>query len=659
MSRWFLVFTLILTLAAVAYTPDYRTLVSSTLDEPHCLSGPGHLASRLPNRVDESWDVQHVDLLVQPFFGTETLEGRVTLDAESLVEDLSEIHLDFNDPMTVLSVTVNGVAAAWTHGSDRISVTLSPPISQGVVFEISVDFEGQPVPVGFGSFAWDEVMGHPIVCTLSEPEGARSWWPCKDVPNDKFTADVRYRVPNGISAPGPGLLQSVNDHGDGTETWHWQENWPINTYLIAMTASEYTHYTDWYDDGEGNLLPIENYIYIDTWDNAVEDLSITPEALGLYEDLYGEYPFKDEKYGHALFTWAGAMEHQTCTSYGWWLLFGDHRYDRIVAHELAHQWWGDMVTLEDWENVWLNEGFATYSEALWFEHRDGQSGLSWYMNEIIRDFDGPVYNNPNLFGQEVYKKGAWVLHMTRWLINDDEAFYGALDYYKNLHAYGNAHTTDLQSDLENYLGLDLEQWFSQWIYGIERPIYEWAWQKTGSPGAWELEIRVDQVQTLTGLFEMPIPFRLETDSGFMDLRLDNDQWSTLYTIPMGYTEPVDLLFDPDSWILKDETEVPFDPTGAGEAPQFRTEILGNYPNPFNPATHVSFVLAEQGPVSLKVYNASGQKVATLLDGVLGEGHQLCRFNGLDSRGRALSGGVYLLKLQAGGEERTQRVLLLK
>ena len=636
------------------YGPEFLKSLESSIAGPELCVKSG-LSGRMPRSADDDWDVLHVDLELHPNFDAETLSGSVLIEGVCITAAQIYIELDFRDEMNVLSVLVNNQVEGWGHSNHTLTIEKTIPLFFGEDFTLEVVFEGTPPSLGWGSFEWYEHGGVMSLATLSEPENARGWWPCKDVPSDKFTADVRYRVPTEFMAPGMGLLQSITEHGDGTHTWHWREDYPISTYLIAMTVTNFLKYTDYYVDAEGDSLPIENYVWPEVLAGAEEDLDITPEAFALLESLFGEYPFKEEKYGHAIFQWPGAMEHQTMTSFGFYLVGGSHQFDRIVVHEMTHSWFGNFVTLQDWENVWLNEGPAKYSEALWFEHRDGPVGLRWYMEILDTDFEGPVYNNPDLFGSEVYQKGAWVMHMLRGILRNDDLYFAALRDYLSRHPYGNAHTTDFQSDLEGYLGLDLETFFQQWVYGVERPNYEWGWMVEDD----QLLLRVDQVQTDTGLFEMPLHFRAYSSNDSMDIHVDNLQWHQDFAIPLDGFAVDDLAFDPDLWLLKHETEVPYDPTSMDGPPEYSTTIHGNYPNPFNPRTRVAFSLAESCPVCLTVHDVGGRRVATIIDGELEAGPHDLAFDGHDSHGRELPSGVYLLRLQTAQKLHTHRVVLLK
>ncbi|MCP4544981.1 MAG: hypothetical protein GY835_00790 [bacterium] len=650
-----------ITVCALPALADVAPDPESQIKQDLC-RGHGRYSGRAVTERDYEWDILHTELHLTPDIPTEILESTVTFTVRSQVAGLTEIALDLAPAMIVQFATVFGETVTWNHTDNQVILPLDPPAAEGQELVISLSAVGTPSSTGMGSFSWTDHDGTPLIATLSEPEGSRDWWPCKDVPDDKFTADIFYRVPMEYSAPGPGLLQSVTVNGDGTHTWHWREIYPISTYLIALTVTNYLHYTDYYVTAEGDSLPIENYVYPENYDESVEDLSITPEAMELLVDRFGAYPFMAEKYGHMSFHWGGAMEHQTCTSFGGWLLTGGHHYDRIVVHELAHQWFGDAVTLQDWENVWLNEGFARYSEALWFEHRDGTEGYLDYMMQIRRApiFEGPVYNNPVLFGTTVYSKGAWVVHMLRTLVDNDELFFAAIREYLGRHMYDNAHTTDLQSDLEEILEIDLTAFFQQWVYGANRPDYLWAWTKTGAPGNWQLQVCARQTQTNAGLFVTPLSLRIHTSAGELDWRVDNDSWTQLFVLPLGEEEPLDVEFDPDHDILRNETEMIWNPTPVDDAqPATPTAITGNWPNPFNPRTRIAFTLAAEGDARLAVYDTRGRQVRMLCNGPRAAGPHSLQWDGLDDRGGELPSGVYLARLAADGEVCTRRMTLMK
>ncbi|MCP4580963.1 MAG: M1 family metallopeptidase, partial [candidate division Zixibacteria bacterium] len=267
-----------------------------------------------------------------------------------------------------------------------ISITLDHEYDTGEEFTTVVYYNGHPPGSYFGSFTWEtHGGGNPIISTLSEPEGAREWWPCKDQPRDKSdSSDVKITIPDDLVGTSNGLLTEVIDNGDGTLTYCWHNSYPITTYLISVSISNYEEFTDWYVNTDGDSMPIVNYVYPEHFDDAQEDLGITAEVMEIFAELFGEYPFMREKYGHSIFPWGGAMEHQCNKSYGDGLITGHHYYDYIVAHELAHMWFGDMISPDIWPEIWMNEGFASYSEALWTEAIQGYEAYRSYMNNANR-----------------------------------------------------------------------------------------------------------------------------------------------------------------------------------------------------------------------------------------------------------------------------------
>src|SRR5262249_37518576 len=205
---------------------------------------------------------------------------------------------------------------------------------------------GTPPAVGYGAFTFQTHANgtQPIVSSLSEPTYARAWWPCIDRPDDKALVSMDLNVPSGLVAVSNGLLVATLPQGDGTVTYQWRSAYPISTYLVSAAISNYSTWTETYHpvSGAPDML-VQNWVYPELLSKAQQDFSVTVPMLTFFSNLFGEYPFVAEKYGHALFPFGGGMEHQTATSYGSAQVTGNNQYDWIVAHEMAHQWWGDSV----------------------------------------------------------------------------------------------------------------------------------------------------------------------------------------------------------------------------------------------------------------------------------------------------------------------------
>ncbi|MFB3907561.1 MAG: M1 family aminopeptidase [Candidatus Eisenbacteria bacterium] len=511
---------------------------------------------RARKRAQDSYDVLYYRLAIDlRDISSQWILGDLTARLRPVGETRS-ILLDFDDDMVVDSVWVDGQPAGWNLEQNRLQVQLD--FAPTEPFEVRVAYQGHPVAPGINAFGYS-VHGpdrSPLIWTLSEPEGARTWWPCKDTPADKADSlDVLLRVPAGMVATSNGLLDETIDHGDGSFTYHWKHRYPIATYLVCVTATNYETIEDRYVPVSGDTLPVVHYVYPEHLEEAREDFSITPEAIEVFQERFGPYPFAREKYGHSIFPWGGGMEHQTNTSYGSSLITGSHLYDWVLVHELAHQWWGDMTSPADWRDIWLNEGFASYGEAIWFEHRNGREGyLSCLQNlERVVDPSGPLYDPPALFDDNtVYNKGAWVLHMLRGVLGDS-LFFASLHEYRDRTAYRSTTTAEFQSIVEEVAGQDLDWFFQPWVYGVDRPQYVTSFETIGDEATGRaVSVRIVQTQK-TGTFAMPITLRFRlSDGDSLDARVFQDPQHEEFQIPLP--EPTDtvreLVLDPDSWILK-------------------------------------------------------------------------------------------------------------
>jgi aminopeptidase N len=381
-------------------------------------------------------------------------------------------------------------------------------------------------------------------------------------------------------------------------------------------------------------------------------LDLTPRMLELFSGKYSLYPFIREKYGHAQFNWGGGMEHQTISSMGSF-------YPSIIAHEMAHQWFGDKVTCRNFNNIWLNEGFATYSESVWLENYEGRES---YNNSIksrmagARNAVGSLYvlnteNVNEIFnGNRTYSKGAIVLHMLRGVVGDS-TFYDILRSYANdtALAYSTAVTEDFQRISEYVSGKNLNYFFQQWIYGENYPVYNISWSKSHrNDGLYDVTLNVTQKQnTNPAFFTMPVDIKISTsnkgDTTFTVL--NNAQVQSFIFIVNG--NPSLLTFDPENKILKDKKGD--DPT---ESIDFR--LLQNYPNPFNPTTKIMYMIKEYSEVNLRVYDLLGREIAKLVSDKQRPGTYDITFVANN-----IASGVYVYKLDAGGLSESRKMVYIR
>jgi methionine-rich copper-binding protein CopC len=467
---------------------------------------------------------------------------------------LNAFRFRLRDNFLITGLRLDGRPIAFVRESiTTVRAEFDRTYTQNEVFQLQVDYEGVPVSRGFGSIEFTtRSSGAVIVATLSQPYYAYTWWPAKDENTDKATLTFTLITPSNMFAVANGMLQSIEDLPNNRRRYRYQHNYPIVPYLVAFAATNYQHWSRSFSYN-GQTMPVDFYIYPESntaSNRAAWELCIP--MLRVFSDLYGVYPFIQERYGIYQFQFGGGMEHQTMSGQGG---FGES----LTAHELAHQWWGDMVTCATWNDIWLNEGFATYSEALWQEYKNGSSDpnalRTAMLNRRPSSLNGSVYRydtssvNAIFDSNFAYRKGAWVLHGLRWILGT-ERFFELLARYRQRYAYSHATTADFQAVAEEVWGDTLDWFFQPWVYGRGAPSYNWGWTTTAVNGKTYLLMSLRQTQQSSyGLYTMPIGVRATIGSQTQELRLWNSAQTQHYVVPVS--GPVSsLAFDPDEWILK-------------------------------------------------------------------------------------------------------------
>jgi aminopeptidase N len=554
-----------------------------------------------------NYDITHhtleftVDPAVQFITGTVT----TTFTAK---ESMATLTFDLNDDLTVTTVTKDGTSLTFTqNNNDELVITLPTTLAQGASATVVIDYSGTP-SFDQDAFVAGEHDGTPVLWTLSEPYGAKEWWPCKQDLNDKVDdgIDVYITAPSQYTSVSNGLEQSQQENEDGTKTTHFHHTYPIPAYLIAIAVTNYTVYN--LEAGTApNTFPIVSYIYPETAAFNEDFIDLTVPIMDFYEATFETYPFHNEKYGHAECGFGGGMEHTTVSFMGG---FGRE----LIAHELAHQWFGDKVTCGSWKDIWLNEGFATYLSGLVVENQDGAFDFrTWRYNKVLSvtfQPDGAVYLTDNdtldvgrIFSSRLtYNKGAMVLHMLRYKLGD-ATFYQALKNYladENL-AYGYAKTPDFKAHLESASGTDLTEFFNDWVYGQGYPIYDVAVAYASNGVAL---VTVNQVQSdpSVDFFEMPVPIHFTGPNGAVyDVVLNNTENNQQFTVPIPFSiEAVDVNYDFDIISASNTTSLSYQDFNQLKGIQL-------YPNP---AANQLNLQIPDGIVVEKAtfYNALGQKV---------------------------------------------------
>lgn len=551
------------------------------------------------------------------------------------VSNLQTITFDLHNDLHVTAVRYHGeLLTTYTRPDNKLAVHIpsQPMISNWLstpilLDSIMVDYQGIPVDDGSGSFALSEHEGVPILWTLSEPYGAKDWWPCSQDLNDKIdSVHLVITVPPGNRAAANGILIS-EQHCHDRSIFQWMHKHPIAAYLIGVAVTNYAVYSDYVPLDSGDSLEILNYVYPETLEQIRARTSQLIKPFQLYNRLFGLYPFADERYGHAQWNDGGGMEHQTMS------FIGSFDYD-LMAHELGHQWFGNFITCGSWRDIWLNEGFATYAVGLCYEN--DLEGIYWEpfkrlsINRIIKEPGGSVYcydttNIERLFDARLsYSKGAMVLHMLRWEMGDENFFTTMNNYLSDPKlANGYATTEDFIRHAEEVADTSFREFFDDWVYGSGYPKYELAYRVHAGN---EIQFEISQIPSdpSVSFFEMDVPVMLygkgttaefggwgkslpspkgrhqKGTAGGRMVVLHHTQNGQLFTMNPGF--PVDSVkLDPDRWIctanplVVNASKIPFN------------QRISVFPNPVTDQLTIQLSIPEEG-LDISIYNQTGQLI---------------------------------------------------
>ncbi len=570
------------------------------------------------------------------------IQGKITSYVKIHKDGLNDIEFDLDSSLVVDSVLHEGINIDFSHNINKLIVHLPESLSPGAVDSVSVYYQGEPASSGFGSFtqSWHGNDSVPIIWTLSEPYGAMEWWPNKQSLSDKIDSiDVIVTTPEAYRTASNGVLIS-EIVSDSLRTMHWKHRHPIVSYLVAIAVTNYTDYSDFLELEDGRKIEIQNFVYPENLETVRNLTPVTAEIMKFFNELIGEYPFADEKYGHAQFGWGGGMEHQTMSFMG---SFGFE----LIAHELAHQWFGNYITLASWQHIWLNEGFATYLTGLALEDYQGRSGfLRWLLrnrNAITRLPGGSVFVSDTTSISEIfssrlsYSKGAYLLHMLRWILGDENFFNGIRNYYEDPDvANGFAQHEQLVAHLEAAGDTSLTEFFNDWYYGEGYPVYSLQFTNVAS----KTEIILSQTTSHSSVdfFKMPVPIRVynaeKNDSA--DFRLVHTKNNQEFIIEPGF-QVSEIKIDPDYWLLS-VTDAVTDVSIIKNNGEIKI-----YPNPFKKKFTVS-VSGEKPVQEIFLYSAAGEKIER------SDGSQM------DFNMSHLPGGIYFLRVFASGNVYEKKIV---
>jgi hypothetical protein len=581
------------------------------------------------------------------------IQGRVKTSFAALdTIDRIAFDLDINMQIDSVWMAATGQTCTVTQAQKDFLIELPNQYQIGEIDSVWVAYSGRPranAGLGFGGgFVWTIFRGFPMLWTLSQPYASPLWWPGKSDLQDKIDSlDMVLRIPEDMKSAAPGILIADSALGNGMRLQHWKHRYPIVNYLVSITVSNFIELQDSVLLSNGHYLPLVNYESPDlVGDSTLWDE--TKPVMQYFDSLFGTYPFATEKYGHARFSRGGGMEHQTMSS------MGSNNVD-LIAHELAHQWFGNLVTCASWQDLWLNEGFASYLTGLYRHIAFGdEAWLSFKCNQkeaVISVPRGQVFATAedtaliqNLFDLRLrYVKASHVIHQLRMRMGD-ESFFTGVRHYLQKHAYGFASTTDFQQAMEESSGMDLKLFFDHWIYGDAHPTFNLFWHQDEYH---ELQIELiqntesEQVET----FHLPLPVRLvgvnnEILDTIISVTESNQllQWEISFKIKEIIIDPECNWLTGPNWVEKASNKL------------WTSNSLRIYPNP------------STGKVGISYFNQENRKAQLIITDLKGRIHFDKTLENNEEGVIELyfpKSGVYILQWISEAGIRTERIIINK
>ncbi|MFK8045996.1 MAG: M1 family aminopeptidase [Crocinitomicaceae bacterium] len=561
----------------------------------------------------ELYDVHFYKLDLNVERTTTDISGEVEIHATVLASSLNLFLFELHEDLTINSIFVNGINSTFIRNGSAVEVPVN--FAQNDNVEVAVNYGGLPPnqatnPLAGGGInnGFSNSWGNQVTWTLSEPFSAYEWWPCKQSLTDKADSVYVYLTTDSINKAGSnGVLKQVIDLGNGKHRYEWESLYPINYYLISLSVAKYVDYSVYANPaGAINPVLIQNYIYDNpaTLPNFQNEIDNTVDFLEHFSTLFGLYPFYEEKYGHCMAPFGGGMEHQTMTTQGWF-------EDGLTAHELGHQWFGDNVTCATWADIWLNEGFASYTEYLMeeqFNPGDEDAFMQNVHNNVMSQPGGSVWvedslNTGRIFnGRLTYDKGNAIVHTLRFLVNNDAVFFDILKAYQTQYGGGTARVEDFKIIAENLSGLDLTNYFNEWYYGEGFPTYSIKYVGTGS----ETIVQVSQTTSSPGktpYFTNDLQIQLQASNGSLGTYiLPITGPVSNHALPFSSTVS-NIVIDPNNWIINQNGSI-VEEQSILAIKASEVDVMTVYPNPTN--EYIWVVLPKASPII--IFDATGKVV---------------------------------------------------
>jgi aminopeptidase N len=558
------------------------------LHAPAAAYGPAALDSPDYRKYapDREIDILHLTLDVTPDFKERTVAGSANWKFKAIARPLAELKLDAIE-LTVASVTSTEKVLGYQVTDEKVIVTFAEPIAVGKEASVTVRYSGEPRK---GLYFRTPELGYKPedmhIWTQGEAHEARHWYPCYDYPNEKFTLDLICHVPEGIVVLSNGRKTSEEKDGNGLVAVRWLQDKPIVNYLIALVAGKLKAIEDKHRD-----VPLHFWTPATEIEHAANSFTDTKPAMEFFEKEIG-VPYPWDKYDQVClhdYHWGG-MENVSLTTLNINTLFPPsfenlRSSQGLVAHELAHQWFGDLVTCKDWSHIWLNEGFASFYDLLYSEHKDGRDEFLYRLYEGAKSLTASTngvksivwrkYGDPvEQFDALAYGKGSWVLNMLRNQLGP-ELYRQCIKTYVERHKFGNVVTEDLRAVVEELSGRSFDQFFDQWVYhtGFPRLDVEYSWDERAKLA--KLTVRQTQpINENIPLFNFPLPVRFKSKAGVVERVLTVKEKAEDFYVPLE-AQPELVRVDPNVSVL---AQINFRPPGGMPAAQLadKSDAVGRY-----------------------------------------------------------------------------------
>lgn len=598
----------------------------------------------------QDYDLKYYHLDLEADNTSTFITGSTEIGAVSNVASLGSFVVELINDLTVDSVLTGSTLLSFSHSNDIVIVNMGSAVPAGEFFRVKIFYHGTVPQEGFFSGMTSDIdidWGNSVTWTLSEPFNAKDWFPCKQDLQDKAdSVMIDITVPDSLMAGSNGKLINTMPVEGGKTRYEWRSYYPTDYYLISITVADYQDYSIYaHPAGLDDSILIQNFIYNNSayLEQNRELIDETATMIELFSDLYSMYPFANEKYGHCVAPMGGAMEHQTMTTI-------DNFSFYLVAHELGHQWFGDNVTCATWQDIWINEGFASYTEYLAYQNLLSQAYAGVWMDSA-HDWamglpDGSVYipfdevsDVSRIFSNALsYKKGAAIIHMIRFELENDSLFFTTLREFQKEFTDSVATGDDFRGVLENISGRDFSWFFDQWYYGSGFPRFGIEWSRDGDTVSIRSTITTSSVNTPS--FKTSVEFRLNYLGGDTTIRVFQDQSIQIFNMYVPY-DITSLEVDPDNWILNQVSSISY----ISEYKEFKERNIRVFPNPFSTSLNVIFP-DRSGLKEISLLDLSGKEFIKIIT----------EQNELIIDGSHLPPGLYFLRIREDDKSYVKKIV---